>query len=90
MKYVVNFNTLEEVWFENEAIVDAESKEEAFNLVKDCIDNGKNPFTVFNSKQCEVIENVHTKEYEIASDHIGEIPYEDFVQEYLPKKGETA
>lgn len=84
MKYIVNFNALEEVWFENEAIVDAESKEEAFNLVKDCINSGRNPFAIFDATQKEVIECVHTKEYEIASDHIGEIPYDDFVKEYLP------
>ncbi|MEV9478303.1 hypothetical protein [Aliarcobacter butzleri] len=80
--YVVNFSSLEEVWFENEAIVNAESKEEAFKLIKDCIDSGKNPFMNFDAIQKEVIECVYTKEYEIASDHIGEIPYEDFVQEY--------
>lgn len=80
-EFKVTFSSLEEAWFDNEAIVIAETKEQAFNLVKDCIDSGKNPFTVFNSKQCEVIENVHTKDYEIA-DGLNEIPYKDFVQEY--------
>jgi len=81
-EFKVTFSSLEEAWFDNEAIVIAETEEEAFNLVKDCIDSGKNPFTVFNSKQCEVIENVHTKDYEIATDGLNEIPYKDFVQEY--------
>mgnify|MGYP003595630391 CR=1 FL=1 len=81
-EFKVTFSSLEEAWFDNEAIVTAETKEQAFNLVKDCIDSGKNPFTVFNSKQCEVIENVHTKDYEIATDGLNEIPYKDFVQEY--------
>ena len=80
-EFKVTFSSLEEAWFDNEAIVTAETEEQAFNLVKDCIDSGKNPFTVFNSKQCEVIENVHTKDYEIA-DGLNEIPYKDFVQEY--------
>ena len=75
-EFKVTFSSLEEAWFDNEAIVTAETEEQAFNLVKDCIDSGKNPFTVFNSKQCEVIENVHTKDYEIAKE------YNDFVQEY--------
>ena len=80
-EFKVTFSSLEEAWFDNEAIVIAETEEQAFNLVKDCIDSGKNPFTVFNSKQCEVIENVHTKDYEIA-DGLNEIPYKDSVQEY--------
>ena len=81
-EFKVTFSSLEEAWFDNEAIVIAETEEQAFNLVKDCIDSGKNPFTVFNSKQCEVIENVHTKDYEIATDGLNKIPYKDFVQEY--------
>ena len=75
-EFKVTFSSLEDAWFDNEAIVTAETEEQAFDLVKDCIDSGKNPFTVFNSKQCEVIENVHTKDYEIAKE------YNDFVQEY--------
>ena len=81
-EFKVTFSSLEEAWFDNEAIVIAETEEQAFNLVKDCIDSGKNPFTVFNSKQCEVIENVHTKDYEIA-DGLNEIPYKDSVQENI-------
>ena len=81
-EFKVTFSSLEEAWFENEAIVNANSKEEAFRLVKDCIAKGKNPFIQFDATQKEVIECVYTKEYEIASDHIGEVPYEDFVKEY--------
>ncbi|MFX4240134.1 hypothetical protein ACOL3H_06510 [Aliarcobacter butzleri] len=80
--FKVTFSSLEEAWFENEAIVNANSKEEAFKLLKDCIDNGRNPFTEFNAEQFEVIEYINTKDYEIATDGLAEIPYEDFVQEY--------
>lgn len=81
-EFKVTFSSLEEAWFDNEAIVVAETEEQAFNLVKDCIDSGRNPFMDFDATQKEVIECVHTKEHEIASEHIGKIPYEDFVQEY--------
>ena len=38
-EFKVTFSSLEEAWFDNEAIVIAETEEEAFNLVKDCIDS---------------------------------------------------
>ena len=81
-EFKVTFSSLEEAWFDNEAIVIAETEEEAFNLVKDCIDRGENPFAIFDASQCEVIENLHTIEYELANDYLDEVPYDDFVKEY--------
>ncbi|WP_418181307.1 hypothetical protein ACNSOL_12430 (plasmid) [Aliarcobacter lanthieri] len=80
--FKVEFSSLEKVWFENEAIVKANSKEEAFQIVKDCIDKGNNPFAEFDATQCEVIEYIYTDYYEIATDYLSEIPYDDFVKEY--------
>ena len=80
--YIVNFTSTEEVLYENQAIVKAKTKEEAFDLVKACIDRGENPFAIFDASQCEVIENLHTIEYELANDYLDEVPYDDFVKEY--------
>ena len=80
--YIVNFTSTEEVLYENQAIVKAKTKEEAFDLVKACIDRGENPFAIFDASQCEVIENLHTIEYELANDYLDEVPYDDFVKEH--------
>lgn len=63
-EFKVTFSSLEEAWFSNEAIIEANSKEEAHKILKDCIDKGDNPFAEFNATQGDIIDNVFSQ-YEI-------------------------
>ncbi|MCK9553203.1 hypothetical protein [Aquamicrobium sp.] len=78
-KFKVPFQSQETVWMNNEAIVEAKSKEDAYNKVKAWIEKNSNPFSNpdFDCTQLEMSESMEVETYDINPD---EEPLEEFLE----------